>query len=329
MCSGLQEIRFMDMKPVLQVKNLTKDFNGFRAIDKVSFGAGQGEIFGLLGPNGAGKTTTIRVIATTLAASSGTAQVAGFDIQKEPVKVRANIGVLTADIGVYHRFSGRENLVYFGRLYGLDDETIKKRISYLVKILDMGDFIDRKAGKYSTGMKQKLALARSVIHNPQVMIFDEPTSGLDVLASQTILNFMRQESTQGKCIILSTHEMADAERLCDRVAIIHQGKVVANDTVTSLQQMTQTDNLEDTFLALIKAKHLKITTQQQNKKQIKMRKIVSKNTWRILRIVSLLVMFAGFALRAFEINNALGLAMIVLGLGASIIIQRFIKKQKL
>lgn len=314
---------------ILEVKNLTKDFNGFRAIDKVSFSAGQGEIFGLLGPNGAGKTTTIRVIATTLAASSGTAQVAGFDIQKEPAKVRANIGVLTADIGVYHRFSGRENLVYFGRLYGLDDETIKKRISYLVKILDMEDFIDRKAGKYSTGMKQKLALARSVIHNPQVMIFDEPTSGLDVLASQTVLNFMRQESTQGKCIILSTHEMADAERLCDRVAIIHQGKVVASDTVTSLQQMTRTDNLEDSFLALIKAKHLKITTQQQNKKQIKMRKTVSKNTWRILRIVSLLVMFAGFAVRAFEINNALGLAMIVLGLGASIIIQRLIKKQKL
>jgi sodium transport system ATP-binding protein len=235
---------------ILEVKNLSKKFKDFLAVDAVSFSAEAGEIFGLLGPNGAGKTTTIRLIATILSPTGGTAEVDGFDIVKDPEAVRRKVGILTTDIGAYERFSGRENLQYFARLYGLSPEASEKRIEELSRLLVMQDFIDRRAGKYSTGMKQKLAIARSVIHDPQVIIFDEPTSGLDVLASQTVLNFMKQAKAQGRCVIFSTHQMDDAERLCDRVAIIHKARLVACDTIPALKQKTSTANLVDAFLKL-------------------------------------------------------------------------------
>ena len=236
---------------ILSVKNLTKEFKNFKAVDEVSFDVEEGEIFGLLGPNGAGKTTIIRIIATVLAPTRGTVEVLGFDIIKNSEEVRKNIGVLTTDIGVYERFSGRENLRYFGELYGLSKETLEDRINELSNLLEMRDFIDRKAGKYSTGMKQKLAIARSVIHDPKVLIFDEPTAGLDVLASQTVLNFMRQSKKPGGCVIFSTHQMHDAEKLCDRVVIIHKGKVIANDAVEVLKNKTRTEDLEDVFMKMI------------------------------------------------------------------------------
>ena len=239
------------MSPILSIKNLTKEFKNFKAVDGVSFDVEEGEIFGLLGPNGAGKTTIIRIIATVLAPSAGTAEVLGFDIIKDAEEVRKNIGVLTTDIGVYERFSGRENLRYFGELYGLSKEVLEKRINELSNLLEMRDFIDRRAGKYSTGMKQKLAIARSVIHDPKILIFDEPTAGLDVLASQTVLNFMRRSKKPGGCVIISTHQMHDAEKLCDRVVIIHKGKVIANDTVETLKNKTSSDYLEDVFMKLV------------------------------------------------------------------------------
>ncbi|MBU4339264.1 ATP-binding cassette domain-containing protein [Patescibacteria group bacterium] len=238
---------------MLSVKNLTKEFKGFKAVDNVSFEVGEGEIFGLLGPNGAGKTTIIRVIATVLAPTSGTAEILGFDIVKQPEEVRKNIGVLTTDIGVYERFSGRENLRYFGELYGLSGDNLENRINELAKLLDMKDFIDRKSGKYSTGMKQKLAIARSVIHDPKVLIFDEPTSGLDVLASQTVRNFMLNSKESGKCVVFSTHQMRDAEKLCDRVVIIHKGKIIANDKVEVLKSKNNAIDLEDVFMKLVKS----------------------------------------------------------------------------
>jgi len=238
------------MPAILEVKNLTKEFKGFKAVDHVSFEANAGEIFGLLGPNGAGKTTTIRVLATTLQPTAGTAQIAGYDIRREPQNVRENIGVLTTDIGLYDRFTGRENLRYFGQLYGLAEDKLEKRINELADVLAMHEFIDRRASKFSTGMKQKAAIARSIIHDPRVIIFDEPTAGLDVLASQTVMNFMKKAREMGKLVILSTHQMYDAERLCDRVAIIHQGKIIAVDTVGSLKNKTVTRNLEDAFLKL-------------------------------------------------------------------------------
>ncbi len=240
------------MQPILSVKNLTKKFGEFTAVDAVSFEIGGGEIFGLLGPNGAGKTTIIRVIATVLAPTSGTAKVLGYDIVKNSEEVRKNIGVLTTDVGVYERFSGRENLRYFGELYGLSGDNLENRINELAELLDMKDFIDRKSGKYSTGMKQKLAIARSVIHDPKVLIFDEPTSGLDVLASQTVRNFMVKSKKSGKCVIFSTHQMRDAEKLCDRVVIIHHGKVIANDRVEVLKSKNNAIDLEDVFMKLVK-----------------------------------------------------------------------------
>jgi len=244
------------MNSVVIVKNLTKEFDGIRAVDRINFEAKEGEIFGLLGPNGAGKTTAIRTIATVLSPTDGTAKVCGFDILKNPERVRENIGVLTTDIGFYERFSGRENLKYFGQLYEISDQALDTRIEELSKILEMNDFINRKAGKYSTGMKQKLAIARSVIHDPKVIIFDEPTSGLDVLASQTVLNFMRKARELNKCVILSTHQMPDAEKLCDRVAIIHRGKLVADTTIEAFKKRTNTSSLEDAFLKIIKERHL-------------------------------------------------------------------------
>ncbi len=243
---------------LLVVKGLTKKFKAktgdITAVDKASFAARSGEIFGLLGPNGAGKTTTIRLIATTLQATDGTALVDGFDIRQDPENVRQRIGVLTTDIGVYDRFTGRENLRYYGRLYSMSAGDLDRRISELIDLLAMADFIDKRAGKYSTGMKQKLAIARSVIHDPKIIIFDEPTSGLDVLAAQTVMRFMRRSRDLGRLVILSTHQMSDAERLCDRVAIIHRGSIIAIDTLDDIKQKTRTDNLENAFLRLVQGR---------------------------------------------------------------------------
>jgi len=239
------------MIPILKIQNLTKEFEGFKAVDNASFEANSGEIFGLLGPNGAGKTTTIRVIATTLTPTSGNGEVCGFDIVKNPEEVRKNIGVLTTEIGAYDRFTGRENLRYFGELYGLSGENLEKRIEELNGLLEMRDFIDKRAGKYSTGMKQKLAIARSVIHDPKVIIFDEPTAGLDVLASRTVVEFMRKAKALGKLVILSTHEMYNAEKLCERVAIMHRGRILKVDTIENIKKETCAKDLEDAFVKLV------------------------------------------------------------------------------
>lgn len=284
-------------KSLLEVKNLSKAFNGLKAVDNVSFSAKEGEIFGLLGPNGAGKTTTIRTIATILDATDGTAIVNGHDIKKEPQKVQQDLGMLTTEIGVYDRFSGRENLEYFGNLYGLEKDYIAKRIDELIELLDMKDFIDKKAGKYSTGMKQKLAIARAVIHDPEVLILDEPTAGLDVLASQTVLNFMKKSRELGKCVILSTHVMNDAERLCDRVAIMHKGKIITVDTVGSVEKSTNTENLEDAFMALIKKEDLngkkvdkKIEVKQGVLKKWDLKKVL-RITLLVAVVIQIIVMF--------------------------------------
>jgi sodium transport system ATP-binding protein len=241
------------MENTLKVEGLVKEYGGgSRAVDGVGFEVAPGEIFGLLGPNGAGKTTIIRCISTILSYTSGRIEVLGMDNRQQAEEVRRNIGILTTDIGAYERFSGRENLEYFGALYGLDRTTVRKRIQQLGELLDMQDFIDKRAGKYSTGMKQKLAIARSVIHDPKVIIFDEPTSGLDVLASQTVRDFMRRARDLGCSVIFSTHQMYDAEKLCDRVLIIHKGRTVAYGSVAELRQNAQAADLEDAFLKLVR-----------------------------------------------------------------------------
>ncbi len=279
------------MASLLLVEHLTKHFNAFPAIEDITFDANRGEIFGLLGPNGAGKTTTLRVIATTLGPTSGTASVEGFDIVREPEEVKKRIGVLTTDIGVYERFSGRENLRYFGELYGLSGEALERRIDELAQLLDMASFLDRRAGKYSTGMKQKLAIARSVIHNPELIIFDEPTSGLDVLASQTVLNFMKRMKGEGKCVVLSTHQMPDAERLCDRVGIMHQGKLLLVDSVQGVKDQTKTTNLEDAFLALVGSGALPSSERAKPAKAKPRLRPPSRKTLRLLTYVFIALFF--------------------------------------
>lgn len=242
---------------MLDVKNLSKVFKNRKkkktivAVDHVSFVAKAGEIFGLLGPNGAGKTTVIRLIATVLKPTSGTALVKGYDIRDNPAEVRKNIGVLTTEIGLYDRFTARENLRYFGNLYGWRGEKLERRINELIQSLKMNHFADRKAGKFSTGMKQKVAIARSLIHDPDVVIFDEPTAGLDVLASQTVMSFMKRAKEMGKLVILSTHRMIDAQKLCDRVAIMHQGKIIEVDRVEVILEKTDSQDLEEAFIKLV------------------------------------------------------------------------------
>lgn len=250
------------MKEALVADKLTKKFISKIVVDQVSFATKEGEIFGLLGPNGAGKTTTIRLVSTILAPTSGTASVEGFDVVKESRQVRKNIGVLTTETGVYERFTGRENLEYFGHLYGIFGEKLAQRIKELAKLLEMDWFLNQKAGQYSTGMKQKLSIARSVIHDPQVLIFDEPTTGLDVLASQTVLNFMQKAKELGKAVILSTHQMPDAEKLADRVAIMHQGKILLIETVDQVKKQTQTASLEEAFLKIIKERNLALPKEE-------------------------------------------------------------------
>lgn len=238
---------------MIEARELSKFFNdkkrgAIRAVDHVSFSCRPGEIYGLLGANGAGKTTTLRMLATILAPTSGTAQVAGYDIGRDPQKVRANIGFLSTATALYDRLTAFETVEYFGQLYGLDSAVIRQRAHELFTALDMQEFRDRRCGKLSTGMKQKVSIARTLIHNPSVMIFDEPTSGLDVMTGRSIIDFIRQCRDQGKTVIFSTHVMPEAEKLCDRIGIIHGGKLRAEGTLKEMCNRYRMENLEDVFV---------------------------------------------------------------------------------
>ncbi|HNV62939.1 MAG TPA: ATP-binding cassette domain-containing protein, partial [Candidatus Cloacimonas acidaminovorans] len=212
---------------------------------------GDGEIVCLLGVNGAGKTTTMRVLSTIFQPSEGTAEIQGWDIKKHPNKVRENIGFLSGDTGLYDRLSGREFITYFGRLYSIADNIIKQRISEMATLLDMNEFLDKKIEFLSSGMKQKVSIVRSIIHYPPVMIFDEPTAGLDILTSRNIISFMRDCKKRGKCVLFSTHIMREAERLADRIVIIHKGKILADGTLENLRYISSQTDLDDIFVYYI------------------------------------------------------------------------------
>ncbi len=237
--------------PAITVSGLSRRFEDFYAVNRITFEVEPGEIFGLLGPNGAGKTTTIRILSTIVAPDEGTARVNGYDITRDPRKVRESIGVLTTQVGLYERFTARENIEYFGRLYGMEDEAISARIDMLVELLDAADFQHRRADTLSTGMRQKVAIARSVVHDPPVIIFDEPTLGLDVLASQTVRGFMHDAGKAGSAVLLSTHDMLTAQKMCNRVAVIHQGRLIAQGSPADIISHTRTTNLEDAFVELV------------------------------------------------------------------------------
>jgi sodium transport system ATP-binding protein len=222
-----------------------------RAVSDVSFVCKPGEIYGLLGANGAGKTTTLRMLATILEPTSGTARVAGFDLMKQPEEVRANVGFLSTATALYGRLTAQEMVEYFGRLYGLDEPTIKRRIDQIFTRLEMNDFRDRRCDKLSTGMRQKVSVARTLVHDPPVMIFDEPTSGLDVMAARTIVQFIRECRDHGKTVIFSTHVMSEVEKLCNHVGIIHGGILLTEGTLTELRQRYALQDLEDIFVKVV------------------------------------------------------------------------------
>lgn len=232
------------------VKRFAKAEGGTHlAANKVSFSASPGEVVGLLGPNGAGKTTTMRMLATLLAPDEGRAHVAGFDIVEDPVKVRQSIGYLSGSTGLYGRLTPREVLVYIARLQGCTDALV--RAERMIERFDITPFANQPCDKLSTGMKQKVSIARAVVHDPPVLIFDEPTSGLDVIVARELFDFLEAAKVGGKCILYSTHIMGEAERLCDRLVVIHQGRVLATGTAAELKSTTQTHWLEDAFLALV------------------------------------------------------------------------------
>ncbi|VTR99092.1 ABC transporter ATP-binding protein [Tuwongella immobilis] len=241
---------------MIHVEQLTKTFwdskrGEVTAVDSISFTVQPGEIFGLLGPNGAGKTTTLRILCTVLQPTEGGATVAGYDILTQPGMVRQHIGFLSNNTGVYDRMTALEMVRYYGRLHGMTEERLNERVDSLFETLKMNDFRDMLGAKMSTGMKQKVSIARALIHDPPVLIFDEPTSGLDVLVQRNVLQSIAQLRGQGKAIIFSTHIMREVEKLCDRLAIMSGGKILACGTLEELRNQHQQHDLEELFFSLV------------------------------------------------------------------------------
>ncbi|RPH95386.1 ATP-binding cassette domain-containing protein [candidate division KSB1 bacterium] len=239
--------------PAVSVRHLSKEYpdargSNVRACQSVSFEAFPGEIFGVLGTNGAGKTTTLRMLSTVLRPTAGDAVVGGYSIGTNPEAVRKSIGFLSSDTGVYGRLTAQEMMEYFGRLHGLSEAVIAERVQSIAATLDMHEFLTRRCDKLSSGQRQRVNIARTIIHDPPVLIFDEPTAGLDILAASQIVRFVKEARERGRCIVFSTHVMREAEKLCDRLIILHRGMLCAAGTVDELRsQFSQTD-LEDIFL---------------------------------------------------------------------------------
>lgn len=248
---------------MIHVKNLTKSFPDLTrghvtALNDVTFDVHPGEIFGLLGPNGAGKTTCLRMLSTVLRPTGGVARVAGYDVVKHPEKVRRHIGFMSNNTGIYDRMTAWEMVAYFGRLYGLDEATLEQRMTEIFKTLQMNEFVDVLGSKMSTGMRQKVSIARTLVHDPPVLIFDEPTSGLDILVARNVLKTIELLREQGKCIIFSTHIMREVEKLCDRIAIIHKGEILAMGTRAELEEQHNENDVEELFFELISAHERKL-----------------------------------------------------------------------
>ncbi len=241
---------------MIEVRDLSKWFRGaggvrVTAVDAVRFTVNPGEVFGLLGPNGAGKTTLLRMLCTVLTPSDGTATVAGCDVVTQPGEVRRHVGFLSANTGVYDRMTAWELVEYYGRLHQVPPDELRARMEDLFATLQMTEFRDVRGGKLSTGMKQKLSIARAMVNDPPVLIFDEPTAGLDVLVQRAVLDNIKRLRGRGKTIIFSTHIMREVEKLCDRVAVMAKGKVVVCGTLNELREMYKQDDLEELFFSLV------------------------------------------------------------------------------
>jgi sodium transport system ATP-binding protein len=244
---------------MIEVNKLSKSFRDkkrgeIKAVDQVSFRCKPGKIFGLMGVNGAGKTTCLRMLAALIHPTGGRAAVNGFDVVSQPDKVRASIGFLSTATALYGRLTAYEVVEYFGRLHGMSEEILRQRIEFLFQTLEMNDFRDRRCDKLSTGMKQRTSIARTLVHDPPVMIFDEPTLGLDVLTARSVLRFIQECGQQGKTVIFSTHIMSEAEKLCEEIAIIHGGRILAEGTLAQLQAQTGEQALEEIFVKVVEEK---------------------------------------------------------------------------
>ena len=241
---------------MIHVRHLSKYYADLKrgkifALSGVSFDALPGQIYGLLGPNGAGKTTLLRILSTVLTPSGGSASINGHDVVTQPSLVRHQIGFVSANTAVYDRMTAWEMVEYFGRLYGLEDEALRQRMNELFERLKMNEFRDVLGAKISTGMRQKVSIARAIVHDPPVLIFDEATVGLDVLVARALLKTVAELREHGKCIVFSTHIMREAEKLCDRIAIMHRGHILAEGTLGELRDRHDEQDLEELFFRLI------------------------------------------------------------------------------
>lgn len=237
----------------LELAGLSKRYGSVKSVDGIELAVENGEFICLLGPSGCGKTTTLRMLATILAPTSGTAVVAGHDVVREPTHVRTGVGFLSTATALYGRLTARELVEYFGRLHHLDEATLRVRVDALFTRLDMHGFSDRRCDKLSTGMKQKVSIARTLVHDPGVMIFDEPTLGLDVMAARTIVGFIRDCRDRGKTVLFSSHVMSEVDKLCDFIGIIHKGRLLAEGAPAALKARHGVDDLEEVFVREVNA----------------------------------------------------------------------------
>jgi len=241
---------------MIRVHGLTKHYADLKrgklvALDEISFHAKPGQVYGLLGPNGAGKTTALRILSTVLEPTAGSAAINGFDVVAQSSRVRHEIGFLSANTAVYDRMTAWEMVEYFGLLHGIPRDELSERMERLFERLKMNDIRDLLGAKMSTGMKQKVSVARAIVHDPPVLIFDEATVGLDVLVGRALLNTVAELRDHGKCILFSTHIMREAEKLCDRIAILHRGHILAEGTLEELRDRHHERDLEELFFQLI------------------------------------------------------------------------------
>jgi len=253
---------------MISIQNLSKTFkSGQRsllAVDDVSFKVTRGEVYGLLGPNGAGKTTMMRMILGLLSPDGGYAEIDGHRSDQQPDEVKRQVGFVSASAGVYQWLTGREMLAFFGNIYGLDSGEIDSRIDELTSILDLNEFLNQGCATLSTGQKQRLSLARALIHDPPVMILDEPTLGLDVVGSQVIFNYIDVLKDRSKAIILCTHRLEQAQRVCSRFGLLHKGKMVLEGTMEELKSQTGRNDLVEMFVDLLQGQENLLNVGEQS-----------------------------------------------------------------
>lgn len=241
---------------MIHVDHLTKTYEDpdggeIQAVRDATLTCHAGEIYGLLGPNGAGKTTTLRCLATILTPTSGTATIAGHDLRQHPEEIRRRIGFLSANTGLYARLTPRETLRFFASLHGMQGDAMESRVEEVLRMFDITGYADRPNDRLSTGMKQRVGLARAAVHDPPVLILDEPTTGLDPIVSRTVEEAVQELARRGKCVLFSTHLLAQAEDICTRIGIIGEGRVLGEGTIDDLCSRTNTDNLRHAFFALV------------------------------------------------------------------------------